>query len=62
MVKFVHELLSGPTAKHLVGGVVVAGAAIEMAARFTDRGREEAAPVTTIKRSRRRPPWNRLQC
>ena len=46
MAEFVPEFLPGRTAEHFVGGVCVTGAAREMAARFTGRGGEEAAPVT----------------
>ena len=62
MAEFVPELLPGQTAEHLVGGVGVAGAAREMATRFTGRRGEEAAPVTAGKRSSRRRPRNGLQC
>ena len=62
MAEFVPELVPGLTAEHLVGVVGVAGAPIDVAARFTGRGGEEAAPVTAGKRSRRWRPRNGLRC
>ena len=39
--------MSGKTAKHVVGGVGVAGAPRDLAARIDGRGMEEAAPLNS---------------